>query len=44
MVYALTLSDDIINHIIVLTQFETQLVTLERIYKFMQIEPETGYK
>jgi hypothetical protein len=39
MVYALSLSDDIIGLVLSLTDFETKLVSLERIYKFMHIEP-----
>lgn len=40
MVYALSLSDFMINLTMASANFETKLVSLERIYTFMNIEPE----
>ena len=44
MNYAINLSNDIIIFTNSVTQFESKIVSLERIYSFMHIEPEAAYE
>ena len=44
MNYAINLSSDIIIFTNSVTQFESRIVSLERIYSFMHIEPEPAYQ
>ena len=43
MVHALNLSDEIVGFTLEEAGFETQLVSVERLYRFMKIEPEKRY-
>ena len=44
MNYAINLSNDIIVFTNSVTQFESKIISLERIYSFMHIEPEPAYE
>ena len=44
MNYAINLSSDINTTTNNITQFESKIVSLERIYSFMKIEPEGAYQ
>ena len=44
MVYALSLSDSMIDLTLASAFFETKLISIERVYTFMSIETEKDYK
>ena len=43
MVHALNLSEGIVGFTLEEAEFETQLVSIERLYRFMKIQPEKRY-
>lgn len=44
MTYALFVLFQVTEFLLCESNFETKLVSIERIYKFMEIEPEKGYE
>ena len=44
MVYSISLSDYVVDLTFASSHFENKLISLERVYTFMNIDPEDGYE